>query len=321
MSAHASPIPNDEAPGFPAVSFGVSADGMNVAQVGDRAYAMVPPRGGRHYLASGWRIRRPMPEWRRDDFYSHDGELADAAAFRAAVLERAEHARELRALGRREAHVPASTPWGPSQGATFYAEDVVLHSTAGHGGFHLSGARNAKVHATLRLAGGWYEEDEAWAIVAISVPHLFTAFERRCAERTVKDSWPDAWEAIFGTILQPGESRSKDRRAFEREHANDWIVVSAITSDREKGFVEVVATPGGRRGEGTEERRFLVPAEEYEVGRFGFVIDVHRHPVYCGPSSFIGWQRRTTLRPAALNARRSSPAWRKRVGRYSGSLT
>ncbi|MFA7604939.1 MAG: hypothetical protein WCY29_18250, partial [Novosphingobium sp.] len=155
-----------------------------------------------------------------------------------------------------------------------------------------SGARNAKVHPTLRVAGGWYEEDEASAIVIITFPHLFTAFERRNAERTMKDSWPDEWEKIFGTMLQPGESRTKDRRAFEKEHANDWIVVSAITSSHEKGFVEVIATPGGRRGEGTEERRFLVADAEYGIGRFGFVIDPDRHPVYGGPSSFIGWQRR-----------------------------
>lgn len=160
MTASASNFANDEAPGFPGVSFGRSADGMNVALVGEHAYAMVPARGGKHYLASSWRIRRPMPEWTRDDFYSHHGELADVAAFRAAVLERAEHQRQLRALGRCDAHVPASTPWGPSQGATFYAEDVVFHSTAGHGGFHLSGAHNAKVHPMLRAAGGWYESHD-----------------------------------------------------------------------------------------------------------------------------------------------------------------
>lgn len=281
-----------EAPGFPGVSFGSSADGMVVALVGDHAFAMAPARDGRHYLVTGWRIRRPMDAWTRDDFYGHSGDLADEAAFRARVLEQAEHQREERALGRREARVNASTPWGPSQGATFFAEDVVFHTTAGHGGIHLSAARNAKVHSMLRVAGGWYEEDEAWAIVAISFPHLFTAFERRSAERTVKDSWPDEWETIFGTVLQPGESRTKDRRAFEQEHAKDWIVVSAITSDHEKGFVEVVATPGGQRGQGTEERRFLVPSSEYHVGRFGFVIDVSRHRVYAGPSSFVGWQGR-----------------------------
>jgi len=145
----------------------------------------------------------------------------------------------------------------------------------------------------LRARGGWYEEDAAWAIVAITFPHLFTAFERRCAKRTIKDSWPGAWKAIFGTVLQPGESREKDRRAFEKQHADDWVVVSAITSDQQAGFVEVVATPGGRRGAGTEERRFLVPSDEYNTGRFGFVVDPHRHRLYSGPSSFIGWQGRT----------------------------
>jgi len=277
-------------PGIPAVSFGRSADGMVVVLVGDTAFAMLPGRGGKHFLATGWRLRRPMTEWTRADFYGHSGDLADEAAFRGRVLENAEHQREKRALGRRDIHSRANTPWGTSQGATVYAEGVTAHSTAGHGGFHLSGERNRKVHPTLRAPGGWYEEDECWAIVALTYPHLFTAFERRCAERTVKDSWPDAWESIFGTVLQPGESRTKDRGAFELEHANDWIVISAITSSHQTGFVECIATPGGKRGAGTEERRFLVPSSEYDIGRFGFVIDPGRHRVYGGPSDFIGWR-------------------------------
>lgn len=280
------------APGSPGVSFGRSADGMTVALVGESAFAMAPTRGARYILVEGWRIRRPIHQWTRDDFYGHGGDLVDEAAFRAAVFERAEHQREKLRLGRREALTSTGTPWGPSQGATLYAEDVVCHSTAGHGGFHLSAARNARVHPMLRVPGGWYEEDAEWAIVAVTFPHLFTTFERRCAERTIKDNWPDAWETIFERILSPGESATKDRRAFEREHASDWIVVSAITSDSEKGFVEVVATLGGGRGAGTEERRFLVPSNEYSVGPFGFVVDERRHPVYCGPSSFIGWQGR-----------------------------
>ena len=94
----------------------------------------------------------------------------------------------------------------------------------------------------------------------------------------------------FGTVLQPGESRVKDRRAFELAHAQDWVVASAITSKHEPGFVEVVATLGGRRGPGTEERRFLVPSGEYDIGRFGFVIDEARHQLYGGPSDFVGWR-------------------------------
>lgn len=289
---HPSGIPALPDATFPEVVFGSSADGFPVARVAENAFAMLPGRDGRHYLASGWRLSRPLAEWRRDDFYGHSGELADEAAFRARVQESAEHQRERRALGRREIASRLHTPWGTSQGATVYAEGVECHSTAGHGGFKLSAERNRKVDTALRVAGGFYEEDEAWAFVAITFPYLFTSFERRCAERTMKDSWPDAWETIFGTILAPGESREKDRRAFEAAHAEDWIVISAITSDQQKGFVECVATPGGRRGQGTEERRFLVPSDEYAVGRFGFVIDPDRHAIYGGPSSFIGWRGR-----------------------------
>lgn len=287
MTALASTPSNTETPGIPGVSFGRSADGLTVALVVDTAFAMVPARDGKYFLATGWRMGRPMAEWTRDDFYGHSGELADLTAFRNAVFEFAEHRREKLALGRRDARIAASTPWGPSQGATVYADGVVFHDTAGHGGIHLTADRNAKVHPMLRADNGWYEEDECWAIVAITFPNLFTRFERRHAERTIKDSWPDTWEKISGTILGPGESREKDRRAFELEHANDWIVISAITSAHEPGFVECVATRGGKRGPSVEERRFLVPATEYRIGQFGFVIDEARHRIYDGPSDFV----------------------------------
>jgi hypothetical protein len=204
---------------------------------------MAPARDGRHYLVTAWRIPRPMGEWTRSDFYGHSGELADEAAFRAAVLENAEHQRERRMLGRVEMYSRARTPWGASQGATLYAEGIEQHSTAGHGGFKLSAERNRKVHPTLRSRGGWYEEDAEWAIVAITFPHLFTAFERRCAERTIKDSWPDAWETIFGTVLAPGESYEKDRRSFGQTHANDWIVISAITSSHREASWSALQRP------------------------------------------------------------------------------
>jgi hypothetical protein len=169
---------------------------------------------------------------------------------------------------------------------------VVFHLTSGHGGFHLSAERNAKVHPLLRDAGGWYEEDAAWAVVATAWPHLFTALERRQAEETLRHSWPDAWEAIHGRALRPGESRARDAEAFARDHAQDWVVISAIFFGHQPGFTEVVATRGGRRDQQAEERRFLVPSADYKIGLFGFVIDEARHAVYDGPSSFIGWRGR-----------------------------
>ena len=284
---------DDMAPGFPGISFGRSREGFPVALVGDNAFAMVPGRDGRHYLATGWRIARPLDEWTRSDFYGHSGELADEAAFRARVEENALHQRQRAALGRREISSRAATPWGTSQGATVHADGVVFHSTASHGGFHLNPERNAKVHPLLRAVEGWYEEDCHWAAVAHAFPELFTDFERASAESTIRNWYPQAWEAIHGKVLLPGQSSTKDEREFHKRHADDWIVVSAIRSDHEPGFTEVAATLGGERAGTHGARRYLVPSEEYGAngGRLGFIIDESRHRRYDGPSSFIGWQR------------------------------
>ncbi len=285
-------VPSRKSASFPIPEFGSSADGLSVARIGDAAYAMIPTADGRHFLGSGWRLSKPLSEWTRSDFYGHGGDLADAAAFHALVQEQAEHQGEKAALGRQEFRAYANTPWGPSQGAVRYADGVVFHSTSGHGGFHLSADCNAQVHPLLREAGGWYEEDAAWAAVATAWPDLFTGLELRQAEETLRHSWPDAWEAIHGRALRPGESRTRDGEAFARDHATDWVVISAIYSDQHRGFTEVIATRGGRRDPQSEESRFLVPSGEYKVGAFGFVIDEARHAVYDGPSRLDGWRGR-----------------------------
>lgn len=275
------------------VEFGRASDGFPVARLGDLLLAMLPRGSGGWYLASAWRLMRPLSELKREEFYGHDGALADEAAFRVRVLETAEHRRELAALQRVQTRIVCSTPWGASQLASIYAEGIVAHMTAGHGGFRLSAERNDKVMPALRIGSGWYEEDDAWAIVALTFPDLFTGYERKLADRTIRDKWPDEWEAIHGRPLQAGESIGKDRRDFERRHADDWIVASAITSSHQPGMVEVVAVLGARQDIHVEERRFLVPTAEYQArGRFGFVIDEGRHVPYDGPSSFIGWQPR-----------------------------
>ena len=275
------------------VEFGSSSEGFPVARLGDLLLAMLPRAAGGGFLASAWRLAQPLSTLRREHFYGHDGELADEAAFRSRVFETVQHQRELSRLQRLQTRMVCSTPWGPSQLATIYAEGIVAHMTAGHGGFRLSAERNKRIVRSLRISSGWYEEDEAWAIVAFNFPDLFTTYERKLAERTIKDKWPDEWEAIFGRPLQPGESSGKDRRAFERRHAGDWIVASAITSGHHPGMIEVVAVLGGRRGANVVERRFLAPKAEYQGrGPFGFVIDEGRHAGYDGPSSFVGWERR-----------------------------
>lgn len=277
------------------VEFGQSAEGYPVARIGDIVLAMLPLPDSGAYLASACFVRRPLNELRRADFYGHDGRLADETEFRRRVQETAEHRRELHALGRVQTRMSASTPWGSSQLATIYGTGVVCHSTAGHGGFHLSADRNRLIDPALRKDSPWYEEDSEWAIVALAFPDLFTAYERKCADETIRHSWPDTWKRIHGRTLTAGESRSKDRCAFEHAHADDWVVISAIYSDQHAGMTEVVAAKGGKRGAGTK-RRFLVSSDEYSTrGPFGFVIDDVRHRSYDGPSSFIGWHERSSV--------------------------
>lgn len=277
------------------IEFGKNAEGLPVARVGDVVLAMIPLADGSAYLASACFVRRPLSELKRADFYGHDGRLTDEDEFRRRVLETAKNRRELHALGRVQTRMGASTPWGSSQLATIYGTGVVAHSTAGHGGFHLSADRNRLIDPALRKDSPWYEEDSEWAIVALTFPDLFTAYERKCADEIIRHSWPETWERIHGRILADGESRSKDRHAFEEAHADDWVVNSAIYSVQHAGMTEVVATKGGLLGAGAE-RRFLVPSEDYSTrGPFGFVIDEARHQSYDGPSSFVGWHERRSV--------------------------
>lgn len=287
----ASPQSHTPHPSAIAPEFVTSAEGFPVARIGDIALALLSTRDGGFFLASGSRLFGPLKELRREHFYGHDGRVENEAAFRDRVIETCSHMNERSALPRVQTQIAASTPWGGSQFATIYADGVIKHSTAGHGGFHLSSDRNRQVDSSVRTEGGWYEEDAEWALVAATFPKLFTAYERRCADETIRHSWPALWEKIHGRLLGPGESVSKDRTEFERLHAEDWVVISAIHSRDHAGMTEVVASMGGRRGHMRGERRFLVPQTEYASrGPFGFVIDLERHAAHDGLSSFVSRQ-------------------------------
>ena len=260
--------------GFEA-QYGRTADGYLAARTGDLAYIAVPVAKGLR-IASGWRIGRPIAQWRLGDACGSEGIAADEDGFRAHVAAIAAHLCQREVLNRKETRIAKATPWGASHGATVYAEGVVFHSTASHGGFKLDRARNAAMPPLLRLKGGWYEEDAEWAMVAAAFPALFTERENALADRTLKNSWPDVWEGLNGRTLAPGESQARDRELFEREHAADWIAVAAVQSYRHAGMVEATATVGGRR-EGGQMRHFLVPAAEYTPGPHGFVINLERH--------------------------------------------
>nr|WP_237682015.1 hypothetical protein [Agrobacterium vitis] len=100
----------------------------------------------------------------------HDDMAEDMAA------EKAAHEAELRTLNRPSIPAGASTPWGRAQVSRQFADAIILHSTASHGGFHLDEIANAVVHPLYRNDGGFYEEDCEWEKVAPAFPQLFSAY-------------------------------------------------------------------------------------------------------------------------------------------------
>jgi hypothetical protein len=258
-----------------AAIFGRTAGGLLAGKVEDFAWLAVPHAAGLRIL-SGWQTRKPLAAWTVDDFYGADGIVSDEAAFRERVEETAEHRRELLGLGRQSLGGGVETPWGGAQHSMRYGDGIVFHSTASHGGFFLVPDQNVLVHAMLRNAEGWYEEDAEWAKVAFTFPSLFTAKERRSAEKTLRDDQPDAWETILGVALLPGESFVKDRRRFRSDNADHWVVISASRSADDREMIDCIAALGGVRASG-ELRRYRVPRADYVPGAFGFVIDEGRH--------------------------------------------
>ncbi|WP_429925650.1 DUF7007 domain-containing protein (plasmid) [Agrobacterium vitis] len=207
------------------------------------------------------------------------------------AAEKAAHEAELRTLNRPTTPAGASTPWGMAQVSQQFADGIILHSTASHGGFHLDKKANAVVHPLYRNTTQFYEEDCEWAKVAHAFPDLFTTYERRVADRTLRDYFPDAYERVMGVILNGSQSHVRDAQDFEKRHRHDWVVIAALKSDHQPGLVECLATLGGIRGE-VGERRFMVPRSDYVIGRHGFVIDPAKHEPYDGPSSFVTWAAR-----------------------------
>jgi hypothetical protein len=105
------------------------------------------------------------------------------------------------------------TPWGRAQDTQEIAPGVLLVSTAGHGGFKLDRARNAKVPAPCRRRGGFYEEDcEAHIVLAVhqDVQRACLISPSRTAESLAY--WlPDAYVTLrdAGFVTPTAESESR----------------------------------------------------------------------------------------------------------------
>ena len=181
------------------------------------------------------------------------------------------------------------TPWGKADGVEIIADGIGWANTPGHGGLKLSRAMNGRVPDYMRQKGGWYEEDCEWSKVYVALSGLLADIgtdkidsDRAEAVNTLRSYYPDTYERFFGETIPAGESYAKDKRAFDAEHVNDLVVISAVTSKNFPGFVDVIATIGGAHGVygsvSPAETTFVVPSDEYDARcRFGFVIDRTKH--------------------------------------------
>lgn len=173
------------------------------------------------------------------------------------------------------------TPWGTADHSEKIALGVMRYDTPTHGGYHLSAKMNAQVHSAWRKAKGWYEEDAAWSIVAMTFPQLFDANNLATAKMIAKNDYPHGYMAVTGESLSLEESVTLREEAAREKHKNDFVVISAWGRHEKvpAGMVGVCASLGGVRGAGAVEKWFIVPEGEYDGPRsaIGFVIDPNRH--------------------------------------------
>ena len=262
----------------PTVTFHRTDEGHLAARLDGYSMLAFPARDGGLSVWSAFSIDRPVEQWTRQDFFIAGTSVADEDEFRAHAIEYAVHITERSTLPRTSIRSGHSTPWGMADDSRRYGGGVVFHSSPSHGGFELSAEANAKVHPAWRNADRFYEEDIDWAKVAHAFPDLFTAYERKRADFTLRNWEPDAYEQVHHLVLQPGQSRRKDERRFAAEHANDWVVISTMSLPGSPRMLECLASQGGERP-APRYKRFLVAADEYKPGPFGFVIDERRHAV------------------------------------------
>lgn len=105
------------------------------------------------------------------------------------------------------------TPWGPSQTTDEIAPGITLHTTASHGGYHLSDQRVASMPKPLRDfipfggmqtgPGRWFEEDCDWAVVALAFPQIFPADAIPAALKTLEHYKPE----LFAEVMAMREVR------------------------------------------------------------------------------------------------------------------
>ncbi len=296
------------------VNYERTADGDLAARVAHLVVGLIPMKDGSLRTLSAFTGKNPG-DCNRADFHASGFHANDEDAFRSEIEDFAHHERQKSALGREE--IPHAllkgfrTPWDTPDHGRIYASGIASVSTPSHGGFILTAEMNERIDERWRApAGGYagqaddvldpewrirgnelpgfafYEEDQQWAIVAVSFPELFTDREIGFANATLRNDYPDIWESVTGGTATAENSRGRRRSEFRSANAGRWLVTSAVKDRNDAKRVVVTAYKDGRderghtRGAG---RHYSIDSEEYsrrlrDSGVYECVIDEANDP-------------------------------------------
>jgi hypothetical protein len=176
-------------------------------------------------------------------------------------------------------NLPKRSPWGKVQSAVVKIPGIVEVSCAGHGGVKVDPKLNKKIPECVRQRGGWYEEDVEWAIVAVVFPEAYPNAQSE-ARNAIRDYYPEVCYPLTGEFPTVENSRQLRRLAFYQETQDKYVVISAsgpssFHPDIPQGAVKVWAVKRSTR----EEKRFLLKAEDYKQGEFGYVVPENAYEV------------------------------------------
>jgi hypothetical protein len=165
-----------------------------------------------------------------------------------------------------------NTFWGIAQETRRIAPGIIWYSTASHGGYAVSATLAATMRphlyeiGVMRWTRLWFEEDCAWAAVVTQWPELFSEADRKAADGTLGNWYPDAWEAEYGRKLTASESIVIADREFAAATREKLVARAAWGDWHEKVPEGYVGVCGYRASDGTEAWK-LLPAAEYHGGR------------------------------------------------------
>lgn len=179
------------------------------------------------------------------------------------------------------------TPWGTAQSVRNITPSGSIRevTTASHGGFKLSAYANSRVHEAWRKKGGWYEEDEEYAIVGLTFGHdaSFSCEAVEDCRSICRNYFPDAYEAVYGVKVTAEQSHVVRRREA-LEAAKGRLQVHAAWGSWSKnvppgtvGVSAAVDACAGPLRDAKSGRYFLVPVTEYDARADAFCIDEGKH--------------------------------------------